>query len=81
MALFARFTFVIPDHAWHQTLGYLSIFLGAILWWSGLTYVVDKLRTTFDLDRIGLINRLIGGIVMAVSVLGLLSTLLGLTLY
>ena len=81
MALFARFTFVIPDHAWHQTLGYLSIFLGAILWWSGLTYVVDKLRTTFDLDRIGLINRLIGGVVMAVSVLGLLSTLLGLTLY
>ncbi len=62
-------------------MGYLSIFLGAILWWSGLTYVVDKLRTTFDLDRIGLINRLIGGIVMAVSVLGLLSTLLGLTLY
>ncbi len=81
MALFARFTFVVPDHAWQQTLGYLSIVLGAILWWCGLTYVVDKLRTTFDLNRIGLINRLIGAIVMVVSVLGLFSTLLGLTLY
>lgn len=81
MALFARFTFVVPEHEWQQTLGYLSIVLGAILWWCGLTYVVDKLRNTFDLNRIGLINRLIGGIVMAVSVLGLFSTLLGLTLY
>ena len=81
MALFARFTFVVPEHPWQQALGYLSIFLGAILWWCGLTYVVDKLRTTFDLARISLINRLIGAIVMVVSMLGLLSTLLGLTLY
>lgn len=81
LALFARFTFVVPEHVGQQALGYLSIFLGALLWWCGLTYVVDKLRTTFDLARIGLINRLIGSIVMVVSVLGLFSTLLGLTLY
>ena len=55
IALFARFTFVVPE--------------------------VDKLRTTFDLSRIEMINRIIGSIVMIVSVLGLLSTLLGLTLY
>ena len=81
MALFARFTFVVPEHIGQQTLGYLSIFLGAMLWWHGLTYVVDKLRTTFDLGRISLINKIIGAIVMTVSALGLLSTLLGLTLY
>lgn len=81
MALFARFTFVVPEHLGQQTLGYLSIFLGAMLWWHGLTYVVDKLRTTFDLSRISLINRIIGAIVMTMSALGLLSTLLGLTLY
>ncbi len=81
MALFARFTFVVPDHFWQQALGYLSIFLGAMLWWFGLTYIVDKLRATFELERISLINRIIGTIVMTVSVLGLLSTLLGLTLY
>ena len=33
MALFARFTFVVPTHFWEQTLGYISIFLGAMLWW------------------------------------------------
>ena len=81
LALFARFTFVVPEHIGQQTLGYLSIFLGAMLWWYGLTYVVDKLRATFELERIALINQIIGVIVMTVSVLGLLSTLLGLTLY
>lgn len=81
MALFARFTFVVPSHPGQQALGYLSIVLGALLWWYGLTYIVDKLRTNFDIERIGLINRIIGAIVMTVSVLGLLSTLLGLTLY
>ncbi len=81
LALFARFTFVVPEHLGQQILGYISIFLGAILWWYGLTYIVDKLRTTFDLARIGLINRIIGMAVMVASILGLLSTLLGLTLY
>ncbi|MBQ9285311.1 MAG: LysE family transporter [Bacteroidaceae bacterium] len=81
LALFARFTFVVPDHLGQQILGYVSIFLGAMLWWYGLTYIVDKLRSTFELERIGLINRIIGMVVMVVSVLGLLSTLLGLTLY
>ena len=81
IALFARFTFVVPEHLGQQILGYISIFLGAMLWWFGLTYIVDKLRTTFELERISMINKIIGVIVMVVSVLGLLSTLLGLTLY
>ena len=81
MALFARFTFVVPTHFWEQTLGYISIFLGAMLWWYGLTYVVDKVRTSINLNRIWLINRIIGAIVMVVSTLGLLSTVLGLTVY
>ena len=72
---------LIVFHIGQQTLGYMSIFLGAMLWWYGLTYVVDKLRTTFELSRISLINSIIGVIVMTVSFLGLLSTLLGLTLY
>lgn len=81
LALFARFTFVVPEHIGQQCLGYVSIFLGAMLWWYGLTYIIDKVRTNFDVNRIWLINQIIGVVVMVVSVLGLLSTLLGLTLY
>ena len=79
MALFARFTFVVPEHLWQQLLGYLSIFLGAMLWWYGLTYIIDKVRASFDLNRIFLINRIIGGVVMTVALLGLIFTLLGLS--
>ena len=81
LALFARFTFVVPEHIGQQCLGYVSIFLGAMLWWYGLTYIIDKVRTNFDVNRIWLINQIIGVVVMVVSLLGLLSTLLGLTLY
>ena len=81
LALFARFTFVVPEYIGQQCLGYVSIFLGAMLWWYGLTYIIDKVRTNFDVNRIWLINQIIGVVVMVVSVLGLLSTLLGLTLY
>lgn len=81
LALFARFTFVVPEHVGQQCLGYFSIFLGALLWWYGLTYIIDKVRSGFDVNRIWLINQIIGMVVMVVSVLGLLSTLLGLTLY
>jgi threonine/homoserine/homoserine lactone efflux protein len=81
IALFARFTFVVPEHPWQQALGFIAIFLGAMLWWGSLTYFIDKVRVSFDLNRIYIINRIIGVVVMVVSVLGLLSTLLGLTLY
>ncbi len=82
MALFARFPIITPDAPlFQQVLGYISIFIGAMLWWYGLTYVIDKVRTSFNVDRIFIINRIIGGVVMTLSILGLLSTLLGLTLY
>lgn len=80
MALFARFTFVVPEHAAQQVLGYFSIFLGALAWWFGLTYLIDKIRTNFDAEKIWLINRIIGVVVMIASFLGFLSTLLGLSL-
>ena len=82
MALFARFPIITPESPlFQQLLGYVSIFIGAMLWWYGLTYVIDKVRASFNVERIYLINRVIGIIVMTVSVLGLISTLLGLTLY
>ena len=41
MVLFAQFSFVIPDHPLEMSIGYLSIISGAILWWFGLTWLVD----------------------------------------
>ena len=81
VALFARFTFVVPDHLVQQSLGYLSIFIGALAWWFALSYGIDKLRSRFEVKGIWLLNRVIGGVVMFASVLGLIITLTGLSLY
>jgi hypothetical protein len=50
-----------------MSLGYLSIAGGALLWWYGLTWMIDKVREFFSLDAIKIINRIIGTIVMVFS--------------
>ena len=45
MALFAQFAFVIPDHPFEMLVGFASIVGGALLWWYGLSWLVDKVRT------------------------------------
>ena len=71
VALFSPFNFVIPEMSLpHQCFGYLAIFAGAMLWWLFITYVVNKLRTRFDVRGIWIINRVIGGAVMVGSLVG-----------
>jgi threonine/homoserine/homoserine lactone efflux protein len=78
IGLFARFAFVLPDIPVEQQLiGYLAIFLGALVWWFGITYFVNKLRSWFDLRGIWIINRMIGVIVIVASAFGFIYTLLG----
>ncbi len=67
LATFAQFAFVVPDHPLEMSLGYLSIAGGALLWWYGLTWMIDKVREFFSLDAIKIINRIIGTIVMVFS--------------
>ena len=61
--------------------GYLAIALGALTWWFGITFFVNKVRTQFNLRGIWILNRIIGGIVMVVSAFGLVFTLMGESLY
>ena len=76
IALMARFEFVVPEHYWEQGLGYVAIFAGALLWWFGLTYIIDKVRTKFQVSTICLINRIIGSIVIVAGFIGFLWALL-----
>ena len=59
----------------------MSIVAGALLWWFVLTFGVGKVRGQFNMRGIWILNRIIGGTVMAVSVIGLAFTLLGQSLY
>ena len=54
--------------------GFMSIVGGALLWWWGLTWLVDKIRTKFDDFGIRLINQIIGVAVIIGSIIMLLGT-------
>ena len=74
MALFAQFAFVIPDHPFEMFVGFASIVGGALLWWYGLSWLVDKVRTILDAQGIRIINRVIGAVVTIFSVVSLFGT-------
>ncbi len=80
VALFARFPFVTPDSFLSQTLGYVAVFGGALLWWFLLTSGIDKVRNRFEVNSIRILNRIIGGVVILASVITFAGTLLGLSL-
>lgn len=82
IGLFARFAFIQQGVLLFEAVtAYLGIVIGAILWWFGITYFVNKVRKHFNLRGIWIINRVFGIIVMVFSVLGLIFTLLGESLY
>ena len=47
------------------------IFAGAIFWWYLVTTLVNKLRKRFNVRSLWLINRIIGGILIAMAVVGI----------
>ena len=82
VGLFARFSFVDNGALVSETVtGYVAIILGALSWWFGITYFVNKVRKQFNLRGIWMLNRIIGSIVVVVSLLGLVFTLMGESLY
>ncbi|MFZ1235611.1 MAG: LysE family transporter [Prevotella sp.] len=78
IALFAQFKFIIPGHPLEMAVGYLSILVGALLWWYGLTWFVDKIRGKFDNNGITIINRFMGSIVIICSIAILIGTVFNL---
>lgn len=80
LATFNMFTFVIPNHWLAQTLGYLSIVGGAMIWWSGLTWVIAHMNHRMGPDFALTLNRTIGTVVIVVSLLYAANTLFNLSI-
>ena len=82
MALYAQFSFGLqPDKPIEMVAGFISIVGGALLWWWGLSWLVDKIRLKFDNNGIRIINRIIGTLVILGSLIVLMTTLFSLHLY
>ena len=72
-ALFAQFAFA-PSNLFDMAVGFMSIAAGAMMWWYGLPWLVDKIRLKFDNNGIRIINQIIGAVVILVSIIILLGT-------
>ncbi len=80
IALFAQFTFVVPTNLFGLVFGYLSIIVGAMLWWSGLTYALTRMKHSIGDKGLIVMNHIIGGIVIAVSIVYAFTTIFKITI-
>ena len=81
VALFARFAFLVPTHWFQQTLGYVGIVVGAMLWWVVLTYAINKMKEKVSDANINKFNKVLGIIVVIAAVVGAVITLTKLDLF
>lgn len=71
IGLFARLNFFLPEmKAGHYILGYVSIILGSFIWWFTITYIINKVRSHFNLRSLWLINRIISIVIIVMSLVG-----------
>lgn len=77
IGLFARFNFLLPEiRFYHYIIGFLFIFIGAVLWWYIVTFFVDKVRAHFNVRSMWLINRIIGIIILIFALVGIATGIL-----
>lgn len=71
VGLFARFSLVLPDYGLHHYIfAYVCLFGGALLWWYGVTWLVNRLRRRFNVRALWLVNRIIAIILMVMAAVG-----------
>lgn len=71
IGLFARFCLILPDFTpGHYAVVYLCITAGALLWWYGVTWLVNKLRRRFNMRSLWLINRIVAILLFAMAAFG-----------
>ncbi|MDR0186173.1 lysine transporter LysE [Prevotella brunnea] len=78
MAVYAQFAFVQPSRPFEMIVGFACIPIGALVWWYGLTWLVNKIRAIFDVNGIVIINKVIGSLVVLFSLIMLIGTLFNL---
>jgi len=74
--LFARFNFIVPgEKMFSISLGLISIISGALFWWFLITYFAGKLRKKMKHQGLLIMNKIIGSIIIILSVVLLFSTI------
>ncbi|MDR0874175.1 MAG: LysE family transporter [Prevotellaceae bacterium] len=78
IGLFARFHFIHEDISFLKTIfGILLVFLGAALWWFLLVSFVNLFRSKINVRSFGIVNKVAGGIIILLAILGFVLTMRG----
>lgn len=78
IGLFGRFNFLLPEFQYyHYVVGYASIFVGALLWWYGITTLINLFRARFNVRAMWFLNKIIGGILMIMAMVGIIDSISG----
>ncbi len=71
IGLFARFNFMDSHYRfYHYIVGYLCIAAGALIWWYGITFFVNKVRAHFNVRSMWLVNRIIAVLILIMAGVG-----------
>jgi threonine/homoserine/homoserine lactone efflux protein len=77
IALFARFNFIDPDETLYSIITGLSfIVLGALGWWFLVSTLIGLLRSIINVRGLWIINKVVGCIIMFLSLLGIIYSIL-----
>lgn len=72
IGLFGRFNFLVPEYEfYHLIAGFASIFLGTLAWWWGITWLVNRMRSHFNVRAMWILNKAIGSILLIMAIVGI----------
>lgn len=73
IALFAKFEFITNQSTLIEVLiGVGSILMGALLWWTILTFLVSKFRNKLNINGLRVLNKVSGALIIGIGLIGLL---------
>ena len=76
IGLYARFGLVLPEHSLQMTVsGLVGVFLGAVLWWFFITFLVSLMRRWLNIRSLKILNRIVGLVIISLAIFGLVSSI------
>lgn len=79
IGLFARFNFSAPEiKGGFYAIGYIFIVAGALAWWYGVTHLIERVRTKFNMRSMKKMNVAIGLVILAFACVGIVTSVIGL---
>ena len=72
IGLFARFQIIESGNITNNIVAFISILIGATIWWILLTLIVGYFKSKFKLRELWIINKITGSIIILISIIGII---------